>query len=258
MPRDARVTSSSGIYHVIIRGANKQEIFHDDQDCIRFLRIILKYKKVTGIKVYAWCLMGNHVHLLLKVGHVSISSVMKRIGVSYVWYYNNKYDTVGSLFQDRFKSENVESVRYFLTVTRYIHQNPLKAGIVTRPEEWKWSSCRIYYGGKAGYLQGLLDDYFVLSKFGKEMKSAREQFKTFNEDVNDDRCLDNQYRKRLTDREARVHIQNVLESIEIPQVKSLAREERNALLRKVKEIEGVSQRQAARILGVPPSLVYRA
>jgi len=90
MPRKARVKSASGIYHVMLRGANRQEIFHDDDDCIKFLDTLKKYKMKTEMEVYAWCLMSNHVHLLLKEGNEDISITMKRIGVSFVAYYNWK------------------------------------------------------------------------------------------------------------------------------------------------------------------------
>ncbi|WP_280617153.1 transposase [Heyndrickxia oleronia] len=130
LPRGARVKSRSGIYHIMLRGVNKQEIFHDDEDCITFLDMINRYKEKAELTVYAWCLMNNHVHLLLKEGNEDISITMKRIGVSFVSYYNRKYETTGHLFQDRFRSENVESMRYLLTVIRYIHQNPVKAGMV--------------------------------------------------------------------------------------------------------------------------------
>ncbi|WP_308160333.1 transposase [Bacillus sp. ISL-77] len=132
MPRRARVKSGSGIYHIMLRGANRQEIFHDDADCLNFLDLLHKYKLKTKVKIYGWCLMSNHIHLLLREGNEDISTTMKRIGVSFVMYYNWKYGTSGHLFQDRFKSENVENDQYLLTVVRYIHQNPLKARIVKR------------------------------------------------------------------------------------------------------------------------------
>ena len=157
MPRQARSISRTGIYHVILRGANRQEIFHDDGDRLRFLQILARYKQMTDMKVFAWCLMNNHVHLLLKEGNEKLSVTMKRIGVSYVQYYHQKYFTTGHLFQDRFKSENVETRQYFLTVTRYIHQNPVKAKIVQHVDEWKWSSCLTYYG-KRNVTFDLLDE----------------------------------------------------------------------------------------------------
>ncbi|GAA0442109.1 hypothetical protein GCM10008983_18990 [Lentibacillus halophilus] len=146
MARKARVKSKSGIYHVMLRGVNRQEIFHEDEDCEKYLEIIKKYKARTAIKVYAWCLMNNHVHLLLKEGNEPLATTMKRIGVSYVRYYNWTYRTTGHLFQGRFRSENVETSTYLLTVTRYIHQNPVKAAIRTKVDKWKWSSCLGYYG----------------------------------------------------------------------------------------------------------------
>ncbi len=110
MPRRARLKSASGIYHIMLRGANKQEIFHDDEDCRYFLTTIKRYKVISGMDIYGWCLMNNHVHLLLKEGQEEIATTMKRIGVTYVYHYNCKYKTVGHLFQDRFKSENVEFI----------------------------------------------------------------------------------------------------------------------------------------------------
>ncbi|MEI2400828.1 transposase, partial [Paenibacillus phytohabitans] len=120
MPRKAREKSKTGVYHLIWRGANRQEIFHDDEDWIRFLDILKKYKLKLNLTIYAWCLMSNHVHLLIKEGDESISATMKRIGVSYAGYYNWKYRTTGHLFQDRFRSENVEDQAYLKTVVRYI------------------------------------------------------------------------------------------------------------------------------------------
>lgn len=108
MPRRAREKSESKIYHVMLRGANRQEIFHDEEDYLRFLETLEKLKKKAEIKVYGWCLMGNHVHLLMGEGREELSTTMKRIGVSFAWYYNWKYNTTGHLFQDRFRSEKVE------------------------------------------------------------------------------------------------------------------------------------------------------
>nr|WP_306798619.1 transposase [Oceanobacillus saliphilus] len=245
----------------MLRGANKEEIFHDDVDCLRFMVTIEKYKIKSGMKVYAWCLMGNHVHFLVKEGNEDISITMKRIGVSFVSYYNWKYDTVGHLFQDWFRSENVETDLSLVKVARYIHQNPVKAGIVNRPDEWIWSSCHSYYSeAEAANAGNLLDINFILGKFSTDLTIAKEKFKEFNEENNhDDRLNDSfDYRSRLTDEEAKLRIKNLLDKIEIAQVKSLPKSKRNEVLRKVKEIEGLSQRQAARILGISPSLVFKA
>ena len=258
MARMARVKSKTGIYHIIWRGANRQEIFHDDEDWMKFLDSLKKYKAKYGLIVYAWCLMGNHVHLLIKEGNEDISITMKRIGVSYVMYYHWKYRTTGHLFQGRFKSENVENDGYLKKVVRYIHQNPVKAGMVNHADEWKWSSCLGYYGGNP-HPKGMLDCDFILRMFSVESTLAIDSFKEFNEMKNNDKCLSYRVnRRRLSDEEARHEIKKLLGSIEIAQVKSLPKIKRDELLRKVKEIDGLTLRQAARILGVSLSLLFKA
>jgi putative transposase len=242
----------------MLRGANRQEIFHDDEDCSKFLDLMHQYKLKTGVEIYGWCLMSNHVHLLLREGNEGVSATMKRIGVSYVSYYNWKYRTSGHLFQDRFKSENVENVRYLLTVVRYIHQNPLKAGMVKRVDEYKWSSCRQYYGTH-NVGRKLLDSDYIIGMFSGDNILARERFKEFNETVNQDQCLDHHMgERRLTDEEAREVIKKLLSEIEIAQVKSLPRLQRNEILKKTKAIKGLSQRQTARILGISRTLISKA
>ncbi|WP_026691499.1 REP-associated tyrosine transposase [Alteribacter aurantiacus] len=256
MPRVARVKSRSGIYHIMWRGASGQEIFHDDDDRMNFLEIIRKVKRRFHLKIYAWCLMSNHVHFLIKEGNEPVSDTMKRIGVSVVKVYNFKYRTTGHLFQDRFKSEKVETDQYLLTVVRYIHQNPVKAGMVTRVDEWKWSSCLAYYKDPSAAFPDLIDQSFVLSRFANDLV----RFKGFNERANDDQCLDlTSAMCRLTDDEGRAVIVELLGTgVNIAQVKSLPKLERDPILRKVKQIEGLSQRQAAIILGVSASLIFKA
>ena len=107
MPRQARTISPTSIYHVILRGVNKQQVFEDDEDYIRFINVLRRQTQPDvdaqgqtfqpRCHVYAYCLMGNHVHLLLKEGSETIGDIMKRIASSYVYYYNHKYDRVGSV-----------------------------------------------------------------------------------------------------------------------------------------------------------------
>ena len=257
MARAARQKSKSVIYHIILRGANRHAIFHNDDDCIRFLEILETYKNKSNINILAWCLMGNHVHLLLKEGNEELAVTMKRIGVSYASYYNWKYKTIGHLFQDRFKSENVENDSYLLTVTRYIHQNPVKAGIVTKPEEWKWSSCQSYYK-VAVTPSSLLDDEIILSMFAEGKKLDIKRFKEFNESNNEDKHMDEDIRIRLTDDEAKEEIRKSINGYQIAQVKSLPKETRNEIISKLKRVEGLTQRQISKIFEIPLSMVNRA
>jgi len=126
-----------------MRGINRQRIFEDDEDdedYERFIETLKSYKALSGYEIYAYCLMGNHFHLLLKVGKEDLELVVKRIAGSYVYWYNLKYGRCGHLFQDRYKSEVVEEDPYLLTVIRYIHQNPIKAGLCNCVSEYKYSS----------------------------------------------------------------------------------------------------------------------
>ena len=179
MPRGVRKHSETGIYHVMLRGVNKQQIFLDNEDCLQFLECLYLCKQISQFKLYAYCLMGNHVHLLINAKKEPIASVMKRLGSKYVYWYNSKYARVGHLFQDRFRSEPVEDDAYFLTVLRYIHMNPVKAGIVSVPEDYAWSSYREYFDGGR-----LIDSKLVMT-----MLDASE-FVLWHRQSNDDVCLD--------------------------------------------------------------------
>ena len=136
MPRQARKKSESKIYHVMLRGINQQQIFEDAEDCDKFLEVMRDCKEICQYDVYAYCLMGNHIHLLIKEGTETLEQVFKRICGRFVYWYNVKYRRVGHLFQDRFKSEPVDSNEYLLTVVRYIHQNPIKAGLCKRVSDY--------------------------------------------------------------------------------------------------------------------------
>ena len=156
MARTARTHSDSGVYHAILRGINKQQIFECTEDYQRFLNILRTltvqeqdesgHRSKPNCVVYAYCLMGNHVHLLIKESSETLAQIMKRISSSYVYYYNHKYGRIGHLFQERFKSQPVGDWDYFLTLLRYIHQNPLKPHLVTSLREYKWSSWLEYIG----------------------------------------------------------------------------------------------------------------
>ena len=179
MPRQARRKSESGIYHIMLRGINKQVIFEDEEDNFKFLETLKKYKAISGYKIFAYCLMSNHVHLLLKIEKEDIDLIIKRVASSYVYWYNWKYKRNGHLFQDRFKSEPVENDSYFLTVVRYIHQNPLKAGVCKSIDGYNFSSYNEYVK-KAD----LVDTDFCLGIIDKE------QFLDFNNEYNEDVCLE--------------------------------------------------------------------
>ena len=147
MTRQPRLSSQSGIYHVMLRGVNRQQIFEDDDDYRKFIMILhdmtspkdeLKRPLPPRCAFYAYCLMPNHVHLLIQEKEEKLSKTVKQIASRYAMYYNNKYEHFGHLFQDRFKSEPVESYSYFLTLIRYIHQNPVAGRLCQRVEDYDY------------------------------------------------------------------------------------------------------------------------
>ena len=148
MPRHARILADSGVYHVMLRGVNRDALFIENGDYARFLHALSLTKELSGCAVLAYCLMPNHAHLVLRVGDEPLSSVMKRLGVRYVGWFNRKYKRVGHLFQDRFKSKPVETDDYLGTVLRYVWKNPVAAGLVATPEDYPWSSHSLTSGSE--------------------------------------------------------------------------------------------------------------
>lgn len=178
MPRIARVKKSlDGIYHIIERGNEKKDIFHDDADRIKFLKILQRNKEKYAYKVYAYCLMSNHVHLLIGSNGSDISQVMKSINVSYVIYFNRKHNRCGHLFQDRFKSEYIDSDNYLLEASRYIHLNPVRAGLITidKLSSYLWTSFATFMGGK-DRSSIPIDTHFILGLLSDDIPQATKQY----------------------------------------------------------------------------------
>lgn len=122
------------------RALNKQILFDDEKDYLKFLHIVKSDKNEIDFDLYGYCIMSNHYHLLIKDKSNKLSAIMNKINSRYANYYNLKNAKTGYVFNDRYHSENVENVKYFLTCLRYIHQNPIKAGICNKTYEYKFSS----------------------------------------------------------------------------------------------------------------------
>lgn len=247
MPRKARKRAESGIYHVMLRGIDRQLIFEDTEDYCRFLDIVQECKKLCCFELYAYCLMGNHVHLLLKEQEETLETIFKRIGGRYVYYYNVKYQRVGHLFQDRFKSEPVEDDAYFLTVLRYIHQNPVKAKLCTKVEDYPYSSFVEYLCDS-----NAVDTGFVLSMID------RTEFAEFNNTPNSDNCLElsSSSRHAVTDTQAKKIIENVSHCQSVAEFQGLEDNKKERFTKKIYD-KGVSVRQLSRLTGTPKGMVEK-
>ncbi len=253
MPRRARKKSSSGIYHIIMRGINRKTIFVEQNDGARFIKTLSKYKDKCGYIIYAYCLMPNHIHLLIKVGNEPLEQVMRRICGSYVYWYNRKYQRIGNLFQDRFRSEAVEDDSYFLTVMRYIHQNPVKAGLVKKADDYRWSSFREYTNK-----QLLIDTDFVLKLFAPDRDKAVKSLIQFCNTLTDDRCLEIDEKCLLTDAEAMELIMNLFQITNILELLKYDKALRNLHLRQLKEEHHLSVRRIERLTGLNRGIIQNA
>lgn len=147
-PRKYQINRSL-IFHVINRGILKQEIFHDEQDFRLFIEIVYQYIKKEGVKVYHWCLMNNHYHIVLEITDThKLSKLVGGWQQVYAVKYHKRYNTAGKLFQNRFKSQAIEKETYLLYCGRYVERNPVRAGICKTPWNWPWSSAGFYVYNK--------------------------------------------------------------------------------------------------------------
>ena len=186
MARKARRLSSTGIYHVMLRGINRAQVFYTNEDESKFIDYLSRAKDRFSFKIYAYCFMGNHVHLLVEESESGmIGAFMKLLLVWYVAWYNVAHHRCGSLFQTRYKSEPVEDAKYFQQVVRYIHRNPVKARKCRHVWETRKSSYHLYFDEDPG----IVDRDEVFEKY-----IARDEFEEFNDcpELNgfDDSCMD--------------------------------------------------------------------
>jgi putative transposase len=176
MTRKPRVHFPGAFYHVIARGNGGQKIFRDKQDYKGYLSFLKEYKARFHFLLYAYTLMPNHLHLLLEMSETPLSRLMQILQFRYTRNYNIKYKKWGHLFQGRYKAILCEKDSYFLELSAYIHLNPVRAGLVERPQQYPWSSYRFYVTeGK----DRLVDAGFLLTQFSNNKKRARSAYARF-------------------------------------------------------------------------------
>ena len=154
MPRQAREIYCDEYYHVIVRGNGRQWLFDDEEDFSFYLTTLDRYRQKYDVHIYHYCLMNNHVHLLMKsvsTDH-AITKVMHGTSMLYAFYFQKKHKKTGHVFEDRFKNEHIDSNEYLLECGRYIERNPLRAKLVSNPGDYRWSSYGYYAKGCANHL----------------------------------------------------------------------------------------------------------
>lgn len=174
MARLPRIEFPGAFYHVTSRGNRKQPIFIDDDDRHFFLNCLREAYERFGVVIHVFCLMGNHYHLFLETPDGNLSRIMHLINLKYSSYFNTKHAHCGHTFQSRFQATLVQAKEYAQEVAPYIHLNPVRAGIVERPEDYAWSNYREYLG--TGPSRPWTESGFVLSLFGSSPHEARKAY----------------------------------------------------------------------------------
>ncbi len=245
MARKARIHGFSQVYHVIMKGINRQIIFESYYDYVEFLNILQTYKDTYKFEIYAYCLMSNHVHLLVKEGNEPLSDTLRRINTKYAMWFNKKYDREGYLFQERFKSEPVDKEDYLKTLLQYIHQNPVKAGIVSKVSLYRWSSFHAYDKHPTPLVDSAQIEFLFDSK--------EELLKHINT-LSKTQCMEYYSSNRIPDDEAMLLIKEKCNITEPTVISSMDSFHRDKLIEELLDL-GLSVRQINRLTGVSRRII---
>jgi REP element-mobilizing transposase RayT len=253
MPRKPRIVSSTGIYHIILRSVNQHIIFEEDSDYQKFLFVLSDCVKKYDVQIYAYCLMDNHIHLLLQSTPDGLSGFFQSLGTRFVRWYNSKYSRSGHLFQDRFYSVAIENDNAFLSALVYIHDNPVKASIIRYPSEYRWSSYNAYYGAKNPLVNVLFAYSISGSKEALLHFFSNEQISTENE------LFMNDHREAvhfLTDEKALSIFKSVTGLASTSDAITIEKTRRDEYVRRLRE-KGLTIKQVARLMDLSATTVKR-
>ena len=250
MPRSKRIKSLTHTYHIMIRGVNKEKIFYDEDDKRKFLQTSKYYLNKFDVEIYAYCLMDNHVHFLLK-SRESFNKFMQCIQTVYATYFNKKYKRIGHLFQDRFKSIPVEKETYLLECVRYIHQNPVNAKIAPM-DKYNWSSYNEYI--KETHI---INPKFILSLFSDNRKTAVSKYKAYMNLINKEADFRNAIiEDKITDKEAINFIEGFWK-VKINDIKLMDTTKRNELLNEIISFKVMKTLQISRVTGIDRNILRK-
>ena len=177
MARPLRIEYPGAFYHVLNRGHRQGPIVQDENDRERFISCLSRMARQFNVLVHGYCLMTNHYHLILETPEGNLSRAMQWLNVGYAVYYNRRHNYAGHLFQGRFKAVLVEAGEYLDALSRYIHLNPVRAGMASSPWGYAWSSCRYFTGSRNA--PDWLEINRILAGFGRSKKAARRSYKAY-------------------------------------------------------------------------------
>jgi len=215
-----------------------------------FLDIVATCKDISGFVLHGYCLLSNHFHLLIEQRMEPLAQIMKRIETRYAMWFNRKYGRSGHLFQDRFASEPVQEDAYFLTALRYIHQNPVKARIVSMPKDYRWSSMADYLAALDGLPETLTDTSMALGQLGSGFLSFMDKDESTSFlDIEDTP-------NHLSDKDAIKALERMI-GIQPMQASTLESAKQEQVIRIALTVPGISTRQLSRITGIPINRIWR-
>ena len=254
MPRTARQREEQGLHHIVVQGKRREHIFALDSDKELYIDTLLRYKEKTQIRLYAYCILDNHLHVVLQeTEEEDVSSFMRRVGVSYAYWYRAAHpERQGgkAIFRGRYMSEPLQSEQELLEAVRYIHQEPVRQGLVSHMEDYPWSSYRLYITGDSLIdSRLLLDSLHFGGGYAAYMQEETREEKHFLEEV--------PLRYGRSDEEAREALQRELERRGVKEVRELESDEVKNMLRTLHFQEEISIQQLARITGIGRGLIQR-
>lgn len=249
MPRKPRQLSALDIYHIVIKGVNSQLLFEESKDYLKYLEILEFQKENCDFDLFAYCLMSNHVHLLIRTNTVPLGSIFKKINTTYASWFNMKYNRSGPLQNGRYHSEPIESLDYLLSALRYIHRNPLKANLEKSiGAKYPWNSYQAYTAQN----DTLVDIKFILSEF-----NSIDDFIEYHSSDSDIVFIDiNNIKRRIPDD---VAIEIIKQSCNVNYPTAISNfsllDRRNSIF--LLHEKGISARQINRLTGIPRGTIDR-
>jgi putative transposase len=191
MPRLPRIKTFDSIFHIMVRSISDVPLYREDKDKDKFLKLVKKYQDIFGFKVYAYCLMTTHGHLIIDANGADISKIMHGINQCYAQYFNRKYNRHGHVFQDRFKSKIIKDERYLINLSAYIHNNPKDMKRYKNCiEKYKFSTLGVYLGLRKD-LYEIVDEEFVMQLFSGDVSNARKKYLEFVHSCNNEAIIEN-------------------------------------------------------------------
>jgi len=254
MPRKARIQSSTDYYHIMMRGNNRESIFSMDEQKSFFLDSLEKQQDDQLIHIAAYCLMNNHVHIVVKSEPSNLAKAIKSVNIKYAMHFNQTRSRIGHVFQDRYKSEPIEDDKYLMQVIRYVHNNPVKAKLVKSPEDYRWSSFNEYLSDNV--IISSLQKKFILELFSSEIN----QFIEFHNQKDNNEFLDIDEEMEQNRLEyAQEIISNYFNEKGLTEAKQVKKNpvHLEEIIRRLLNSSKLSHRQIAKLLSISSSTVHK-